>query len=262
MLYEASILLASLVERRERRRAATEPAGCRTAAGPASARPGATEPSVQQIIDHVDRELQLMLFDLRGRGRRRTVQVIYVGLALLIGVGLVGFGVGGGFGGGGLLSSLTSNEGSSGASFPAQIKKYKKLTEQQPSDVNAWEQLTLARLHEAGGEAYCRRRQADEQGQRTVRADRAVVEQLPRAEPAEAERRTRAGDGAGVRRRRPQRARRSGQGAADRGRRQARQARRCTRRWPSTPTRPTTHASATSPPKRRSRSRRPRSASS
>jgi len=35
-----------------------------------------------------------MLFDLRGRGRRRTVQVIYGGLALLMGSGLVLFGVG------------------------------------------------------------------------------------------------------------------------------------------------------------------------
>ena len=36
-----------------------------------------------------------MLFDLRGRGRRRAVRVIYMGLALLFGVGFVGFGVGG-----------------------------------------------------------------------------------------------------------------------------------------------------------------------
>ena len=41
-----------------------------------------------------------MLFDLRGRGRRRMVRLIYTGLALLMGVGLVGFGIGGGFGGG------------------------------------------------------------------------------------------------------------------------------------------------------------------
>jgi hypothetical protein len=95
-----------------------------------------------------------MLFDLRGRGRRRTVQVIYAGLALLIGAGLVFFGVGAGVGGGGLLNSLTGSEGSSSASFSAQIDKYKKLTHQQPSSVYAWEQLTLAQLHEAGGEAY------------------------------------------------------------------------------------------------------------
>jgi|HubBroStandDraft_4_1064222.scaffolds.fasta_scaffold00853_3 hypothetical protein len=95
-----------------------------------------------------------MLFDLRGRGRRRTVQVIYLGFAVLMGVGLVGFGVGGGIGGGGILSSLNGSEGSSSASFSSQIKKYKKLTQQQPSSVYAWEQLTLAQLHEAGGEAY------------------------------------------------------------------------------------------------------------
>jgi hypothetical protein len=95
-----------------------------------------------------------MLFDLRGRGRRRTVQVIYAGLALLIGAGLIFFGVGAGIGGGGLLNSLTGSENSGSTSFSSQIDKYKKLTQQQPSDVYAWEQLTLAQLHEAGGEAY------------------------------------------------------------------------------------------------------------
>jgi len=98
-----------------------------------------------------------MLFDLRGRGRRRTVQVIYLGLALLIGAGLVFFGVGAGVGGGGLLSSLSGHEGGGSASFSAQIEKYRKLTQKQPTDVYAWEQLTLAQLHEAGGEAYVTR---------------------------------------------------------------------------------------------------------
>ena len=56
-----------------------------------------------------------MLFDLRGHGRRRAVRVIYIGLALLMGVGLVGFGIGGGFGGGGLFSAATNNEGASHA---------------------------------------------------------------------------------------------------------------------------------------------------
>ena len=32
-----------------------------------------------------------MLFDLRGRGRRRTVQAVYLSLALLLGGGLVLF---------------------------------------------------------------------------------------------------------------------------------------------------------------------------
>jgi hypothetical protein len=95
-----------------------------------------------------------MLFDLRGRGRRRTVRIIYTGLAVLMGVGLVGFGVGGGFGSGGLLNAASNNEGSSHASFSSQIKTYRKLTQTQPGNAVAWEKLTAAQLHEAGGEAY------------------------------------------------------------------------------------------------------------
>jgi hypothetical protein len=95
-----------------------------------------------------------MLFDLRGRHRRRAVRVIYTGLALLMGIGLVGFGVGGGFGGGGLLNAASNNESSNAASFANQIKKYEKITRQQPNNVSAWESLTNAQLHEAGGEAY------------------------------------------------------------------------------------------------------------
>src|SRR5438270_8278512 len=95
-----------------------------------------------------------MLFDLRGKGRRRTVRVIYIGVALLMGVGLVGFGIGGGFGGGGLLNAASNNEGSNAASFANQIKKYKKIVVQQPSNAQAWQKLTEAELHEAGGEAY------------------------------------------------------------------------------------------------------------
>jgi hypothetical protein len=95
-----------------------------------------------------------MLFDLRGRGRRRTVRVIYIGLALLIGLGLVGFGIGGGFGGGGLLTAASNNEGSGSASFSDQIKKYRKQTQQQPRNLAAWEGLTKALLHQAGGDAY------------------------------------------------------------------------------------------------------------
>jgi hypothetical protein len=94
-----------------------------------------------------------MLFDLRGRGRRRTVQVVYIGLAVLFGAGLVLFGVGG-FGGTGILTAVNSNEGSNAASFSSQIKKAAKLARNNPNSVSAWEQLTTAQLHEAGGEAY------------------------------------------------------------------------------------------------------------
>jgi hypothetical protein len=95
-----------------------------------------------------------MLFDLRGRGRRRTVKTIYIGLALLIGVGLVGFGVGGGLGGGGILNATSNNEGAGGASFASKIKKYEKLTKEHPANTAYWEQLAKNLLHEAGNEGY------------------------------------------------------------------------------------------------------------
>ncbi len=97
-----------------------------------------------------------MLFDLRGRGRRRTVRAIYIGLALLMGFGLVGLGIGGGFGSGGILSSLTNGggEGGGSTSFASQIKKYRKLTQERPKSLSAWENLTKSILHEAGGEQY------------------------------------------------------------------------------------------------------------
>ncbi len=50
-----------------------------------------------------------MLFDLRSRGRRRTVQAVYLGLAVLMGGGLILFGVGAGNGFGGILNAFTGN---------------------------------------------------------------------------------------------------------------------------------------------------------
>src|ERR1700690_1186131 len=95
-----------------------------------------------------------MLFDLRGRHRRRLVRFIYVGLAVLIGVGLVGFGIGGGLGGGGIFNAASSNEASGGARFAAQVKKYRKQTVSHPSNPSGWENLAKALLHEAGGEEF------------------------------------------------------------------------------------------------------------
>jgi hypothetical protein len=96
-----------------------------------------------------------MLFDLRGRGRRRTVRVIYGSLAVLFGAGLVLFGVGAGFGGGGILSSLSKEgESSGGPNYSAEIKKYSKLTAAQPHDFAAWEKLIKVQLQEGSGEAY------------------------------------------------------------------------------------------------------------
>jgi len=90
-----------------------------------------------------------MLFDLRGRGRRRTVQAIYLGLAILLGVGLVGFGIGGGLGGTGIFNAIT-NGGSSGVSFSSEVAKDEKATAANPNSTADWAALVTDLFHEAG----------------------------------------------------------------------------------------------------------------
>ena len=61
-----------------------------------------------------------MLFDLRGSGRRRTVKIVYITLAFLMGGGLVLFGIGGGGGiSGGLVDAITGTTGGSDTSANA-----------------------------------------------------------------------------------------------------------------------------------------------
>lgn len=89
-----------------------------------------------------------MLFDLRARGRRRTVQAVYLGLAILIGGGLVLFGVGTGSGFGGLLDAFTNNNSSS-SNQPAVSQAEKTAmhqTQLHPSSAAAWSGLVQARI--------------------------------------------------------------------------------------------------------------------
>jgi len=92
-----------------------------------------------------------MLFDLRHRGRRRTVQVVYLGLAVLMGGGLVLFGVGSGTSGGGLLNGLTGNGSGSaqGQVISQQEKAALKQTRLTPNNPNAWAALVSARWESA-----------------------------------------------------------------------------------------------------------------
>jgi hypothetical protein len=90
-----------------------------------------------------------MLFDLRARGRRKTVQIVYLGLALLFLLGFVGFGVGVGGGGGGIFNALTENGGSNSANFAAKVAAAQKLTQQHPTDPAAWKALVEAQFHQA-----------------------------------------------------------------------------------------------------------------
>lgn len=94
-----------------------------------------------------------MLFDLRSRGRRRTVQVVYLGLAVLMGGGLVLFGVGAGNGIGGLLNAFTGNGSgnSQGAAVSQAEKTALKQTRLNPNDPAAWSALVSARWETASG---------------------------------------------------------------------------------------------------------------
>src|SRR5947209_1221327 len=93
-----------------------------------------------------------MLFDLRSRGRRRTVQVVYLGLALLMGGGLVLFGVGAGNGFGGILNAFTGNgSGSAQKQVVSQEEKTAlRLTRLNPSDTSGWAARVRARWTTAG----------------------------------------------------------------------------------------------------------------
>lgn len=97
-----------------------------------------------------------MLFDLRARGRRRTVQVVYLGLALLFGIGFVGFGVGvGGSSGGSPIEAIFgSKEGSATASYSKQVSEAEKRTRKNPSEAAAWAALAEAHFHEASGSEF------------------------------------------------------------------------------------------------------------
>ncbi len=97
-----------------------------------------------------------MLFDLRSRGRRHTVQVVYLGLAVILGGGLVLFGVGTGNGNGGLLNAFSGNGSGNQQNqvISQQEKTALKQTKLNPSDPNAWAALVSARWESASGSDY------------------------------------------------------------------------------------------------------------
>lgn len=89
-----------------------------------------------------------MLFDLRGGGRRRTVQVVYITLAVIMGAGLVLFGIGGAVSGG-LIDAITQGGGSTNTG----VETYQKREAQaasaaraKPKDPAAWATLARARF--------------------------------------------------------------------------------------------------------------------
>ena len=89
-----------------------------------------------------------MLFDLRGKGRRRTVKIVYGGLALLLGLGLVAFGIGGATSGG-LVDAIGGSGGSNSSAYSDQAKALTKKVTADPTDEAAWAALTKARVQQA-----------------------------------------------------------------------------------------------------------------
>jgi hypothetical protein len=92
-----------------------------------------------------------MLFDLRGAGRRTTVKVVYLTLALLMGGGLVLFGIGGDVSGG-LVDALTENNGStsvSGDRFRDRAAEADRAAAANPKDAEAWAAVARARFQYA-----------------------------------------------------------------------------------------------------------------
>jgi hypothetical protein len=81
-----------------------------------------------------------MLFDLRSPHRRRVIKVVYVFLALLIGVGLVGFGIGNGSNFGGLFSTAASGGGSAtgAAQYTKALTKAEKQAKLSPDNPAVW----------------------------------------------------------------------------------------------------------------------------
>lgn len=100
-----------------------------------------------------------MLFDLRARGRRRTVQAIYLTLAVLMGGGLVFFGIGGEVSGGLLdglgLTGNNSSQTSAEEQLADQEKAALRRIRANPNDAAAWAVLTRLRYQQAGqGDNY------------------------------------------------------------------------------------------------------------
>src|SRR3712207_9142578 len=93
-----------------------------------------------------------MLFDLRARGRRRTVQVVYASLAILLGGGLVLFGIGGDVQGGLWDGIFGDGRQDSGNEQIEQTREdAQERTQQSPRDPAAWGAAPVAAGQPARG---------------------------------------------------------------------------------------------------------------
>jgi predicted Zn-dependent protease len=94
-----------------------------------------------------------MLFDLRSRGRRTTVRVVYGGVAIIFVIAFVGAGVGTGFGGNFSIGELFGGGGGS-KTYGAAVQTAEKHTKREPSNPAAWQALTEAQLRQSSEPEY------------------------------------------------------------------------------------------------------------
>jgi hypothetical protein len=114
-----------------------------------------------------------MLFDLRGAGRRTTVKVVYLLLAVLMGGGLVLFGIGGDVSGG-LVDAITergATQDGGSESFRERAERAEANARAKPQDAAAWAAATRARFQYANaGEFFDQQQNAyTEQGKVELR---------------------------------------------------------------------------------------------
>ena len=95
-----------------------------------------------------------MLFDLKGK-RRRVVQVVYASLAVLMGVGLIGWGIGGDVSGG-LVDAFTGGGGAGGGGdslIQRRVDAAQARLKRNPRDARALADLARAEFQLAGQDA-------------------------------------------------------------------------------------------------------------
>src|SRR4249919_493018 len=91
-----------------------------------------------------------MLFDIRSPGRRMAVKIIYGGLAVLLGGGLILFGVGSGIQGGGLFDAISgSSSDLPDNAFVKQADQQQKVVAAHPNDAAAYALLARLRFQSA-----------------------------------------------------------------------------------------------------------------
>ncbi len=87
-----------------------------------------------------------MLFDLKGK-RKRVVQVVYLGLAIIFGGSLVLFGTGSSVSGG-LVDAITGNNSGGGNTvFQDQVDRTQKAVRANPKSEQAWLELSRAEFN-------------------------------------------------------------------------------------------------------------------